>query len=233
MTGSLSEREQRAREQFCARIGYQFKDPELLTEALTHRSAASRNNERLEFLGDSIVNLVIAEALFIRCPDYPEGDLSRMRASLVRGESLAEIAQEFDYSSVLILGEGELRSGGKRRASIQADAVESIIGAIYRDSDFETVRERILSWYQERLDNLPNPEELKDPKTRLQEWLQSRGLKLPTYKVTGERGKDHEKRFFVTCTAPGLDSPVEGVGTSRRKAEQASASQAFELLRNR
>jgi ribonuclease-3 len=215
------------------RLGYQFADRGLLQLALTHRSAGGRNNERLEFLGDSIVNHVIAEALYHRFPDVREGEMSRMRAALVKGETLAEIARELEVGACLTLGTGERKSGGHRRASILADALEALAGAILLDSDFDTCRTRLLQWFGDRIDGLRGGDEQKDPKTRLQEFLQGRGNPLPNYELIDIAGEDHQQSFEVRCQ---LSEPVlsaRGTGSSRRKAEQAAAAAALERLTRR
>ncbi|ANP75587.1 RNAse III [Vibrio crassostreae] len=214
------------------KIGYQFNDADLIHLALTHRSAAGKHNERLEFLGDSILSFVIADDLYHRFPKVNEGDMSRMRATLVRGHTLAELGREFELGDYLKLGPGELKSGGFRRDSILADAVEAIIGAVYLDSDTETVRGIILSWYQSRLDAIQPGVSQKDPKTRLQEFLQGRRNPLPVYTVTNIKGEAHNQEFTVECEVAGVDKPVIGKGTSRRKAEQAAAETALEQLSN-
>ncbi|WP_241819675.1 ribonuclease III, partial [Vibrio cyclitrophicus] len=175
------------------KIGYQFNDADLIHLALTHRSAAGKHNERLEFLGDSILSFVIADDLYHRFPKVNEGDMSRMRATLVRGHTLAELGREFELGDYLKLGPGELKSGGFRRDSILADAVEAIIGAVYLDSDTEVVRGIILSWYQSRLDAIQPGVSQKDPKTRLQEFLQGRRNPLPVYTVTNIKGEAHNQ----------------------------------------
>ncbi|CDU05587.1 MULTISPECIES: ribonuclease III [Vibrio] len=214
------------------KIGYQFNDADLIHLALTHRSAAGKHNERLEFLGDSILSFVIADDLYHRFPKVNEGDMSRMRATLVRGHTLAELGREFELGDYLKLGPGELKSGGFRRDSILADAVEAIIGAVYLDSDTETVRGIILSWYQSRLEAIQPGVSQKDPKTRLQEFLQGRRNPLPVYTVTNIKGEAHNQEFTVECEVAGVDKPVIGKGTSRRKAEQAAAETALEQLSN-
>ncbi|MDK9739551.1 ribonuclease III [Vibrio sp. D404a] len=214
------------------KIGYQFKDTDLIHLALTHRSAAGKHNERLEFLGDSILSFVIADDLYHRFPKVNEGDMSRMRATLVRGHTLAELGREFALGDYLKLGPGELKSGGFRRDSILADAVEAIIGAIYLDSDTETIRGIILSWYKTRLEAIQPGVSQKDPKTRLQEFLQGRRNPLPVYTVTNIKGEAHNQEFTVECEVAGVDKPVIGKGTSRRKAEQAAAETALEQLSN-
>ena len=212
------------------KLGYQFKDAEFIHLALTHRSANSKHNERLEFLGDSILSFVIADELYHRFPKVNEGDMSRMRATLVRGHTLAELGREFGLGDYLKLGPGELKSGGFRRDSILADAVEAIIGAIYLDGDIEIVRGIILSWYRSRLDAIQPGVSQKDPKTRLQEFLQGRRKPLPLYTVTNIKGEAHNQEFTVECDVAGVDEPVIGKGTSRRKAEQAAAEIALEQL---
>ena len=211
-------------------LGYQYQDSSLLQQALTHRSAYHKHNERLEFLGDSVLGFIISDALFRQFPDVPEGDLSRMRATLVKGLTLAELAREFELSESLILGPGELKSGGFRRDSILADTVEALIGAMYLDSDMETARERVLSWYATRLAAIKPGIGQKDAKTQLQEWLQGRKQELPHYQVVEVKGEAHNQEFTIHCTITGLDTPVLGKGTSRRKAEQKAAQKALELL---
>ncbi|KEQ17965.1 ribonuclease III [Endozoicomonas numazuensis] len=213
------------------RLGYTFSDRSRLELALTHRSCGSRNNERLEFLGDSIVNFVIAEALFERFPDAREGQLSRLRARMVRGATLAEIGREFQLGDCLRLGSGELKSGGYRRESILADAVEAIIGAIYLDAGMEACRERIRSWFTDRLAGLSTTDQQnKDPKTRLQEFLQARQNPLPKYRVLNIEGDAHDQVFTVVCELESLDLSSEGQGPSRRGAEQQAARFALEKL---
>ncbi|WP_087023795.1 ribonuclease III [Thaumasiovibrio subtropicus] len=212
------------------KLGYTFNDVDFLNLALTHRSANSQHNERLEFLGDSILSFVIADDLYHRFPKVDEGDMSRMRATLVRGKTLAELGREFELGDVLKLGPGELKSGGFRRDSILADAVEAIIGAIYLDSDLETVRPIVLSWYQSRLESIQPGVGQKDPKTRLQELLQGKRLPLPVYSVIQVKGEAHNQEFTVQCEVTGLDKPVVGKGSSRRKAEQAAAELALGRL---
>ncbi len=214
------------------KLAYEFNNAQLLDLALTHRSAAGLHNERLEFLGDSILSFVIADDLYHRFPKINEGDMSRMRATLVRGNTLAELGREFGLGDYLKLGPGELKSGGFRRDSILADAVEAIIGAIYLDSDIEMVRKIVLAWYQTRLDAIEPGVSQKDPKTRLQEFLQGRRKPLPVYLVTNIKGEAHNQEFTVSCEVAGIGTPVVGKGTSRRKAEQAAAEQALEQLIN-
>ncbi|QFU02166.1 Ribonuclease 3 [Halomonas sp. THAF5a] len=215
---------------FSRRIGHAFADPALLELAMTHRSYGGQNNERLEFLGDSIVNFVIAEALFRRFPQAREGQLSRLRARLVKGKTLAELAREMAFGECLRLGSGEMKSGGHRRDSILADAVEAVLGAIYLDAGMETARARVLSWYAERLEAISLEDTQKDPKTRLQEFLQSRQVALPRYEVTSVEGEAHAQTFTVECHVEVLDQHTRGVGSSRRHAEQQAAEQALSQL---
>jgi len=212
------------------RIDYTFRDTSLIELALTHRSCGGKNNERLEFLGDSIVNLVIAEALFLKFPEAKEGKLSRLRARMVKGVTLAELARDFGLGDFLHLGSGEMKSGGHRRESILADTVEAIIGAIYLDSDTATVKSKILQWYQSRLDKLSLDDPLKDPKTRLQEYLQGKQLPLPKYDVLSIDGSAHEQLFKISCTVKDIKKSIVGQGGSRRIAEQEAAGQALKLL---
>ena len=217
-------------QKLCRRLGYFFADLGLLELALTHRSFGGKNNERLEFLGDSILNYVIAEDLFHRFPKAKEGELSRLRASLVKGDTLAELAREFGLGDYLKLGAGELKSGGFRRDSILADAVEGIIGAIYLDAGMDICREHILAWYRERLNATSLKVVTKDAKTRLQEFLQARRHPLPQYDVVDIVGDPHDQTFFVHCQIELLPEPVKGKGNSRRIAEQNAASKALKLL---
>lgn len=214
------------------KLGYKFANPDNLTVALTHRSVGAKHNERLEFLGDAVLGLVIAKALFERFPKQPEGNLTRMRASLVKGDTLAEVAREFALGDLLLLGPGELKSGGHRRDSILADAVEAIIGAIYLEVGMQECEPLILAWFNQRLDALDPDATPKDDKTRLQEYLQARQLPLPDYEVIDIGGKSHEQTFTVQCSVSGLSSPILGKGKSRRRAEQKAAKQAFESLKH-
>jgi len=214
----------------CRLLEYTFKNESLLMQALTHRSAASLNNERLEFLGDGILNFVIAAILFEQYPEMQEGDLSRLRASLVNKDSLAEIAKILQLGEYIKLGSGELKSGGRRRDSILADAVESIFGAVFLDNGFDPCRKLILHLYAEKLRTIPDVNTLKDAKTRLQELLQSRGYPLPVYKVTDVSGKAHKQVFTVECTIEKLDCNTTASGGSRRKAEQEAAALAIEQV---
>jgi len=209
------------------KLEYSFNDIELLNEALTHRSYAAKNNERLEFLGDGILNFVIAHELFKQYPDVQEGDLSRLRANLVNKESLAVIAKQLELGDVIRLGSGELKSGGFRRPSILADTVESIFGAVYCDGGFEPCRELIVRLYANRLSSPTDLQSLKDPKTQLQELLQSRRFALPDYQVTKVTGQAHAQIFHVRCNIKPMNIDVSGEGKSRRKAEQVAAEKAI------
>lgn len=211
-------------------LGYQFSDPELLQLALTHRSAGSQNNERLEFLGDSILNHIVAEALYRRFPSAREGEMSRMRASLVKGETLAEVASELTLGEYLVLGAGERKSGGHRRSSILADALEAVAGAVLLDSDVEHCRRTVLDWLEPRLQALSLSAVDKDAKTRLQEFLQGRNYPLPEYDLLSVQGSDHAQQFQVACRLSKPQLVVEGNGASRRKAEQSAATSALERI---
>ncbi|MFT3756833.1 MAG: ribonuclease III [Pseudoxanthomonas sp.] len=213
------------------RIGHVFADAGLLERALTHRSASPHNNERLEFLGDGVVNLLAAEALFQRWPKADEGVLTRARAELVREASLAVIARELQLGPRLLMGPGEMKSGGHRRDSILADAVEAVVAAIYLDAGFEACRAVVLPWFETAIAALPVGKPEKDAKTRLQEWLQARQQPLPAYELVGESGDEHAKVFRARCTLVEADVSAEGEGSSRRNAEQAAAAAVLELLR--
>jgi ribonuclease-3 len=211
-------------------INYRFTDPQLLLDALTHRSMGARNNERLEFLGDSVLGLIISARLFELRPEASEGDLSRMRARLVRGSSLAEIASGIGLGKQLKMGEGELKSGGSGRASILTGAFEALLGALFLDGGFNACRQVILDLFDPLIETLPGIEDLKDAKTRLQEWLQARARPLPVYQLQSEEGADHAKKFYVTCRIPDDGTGVEASGNSRRNAEQAAATRVLILL---
>jgi ribonuclease-3 len=213
-----------------AGIGHVFADAQLLAQALTHRSAGAVHNERLEFLGDSIVNLLIAEALFQRWPKADEGALTRARAELVREGSLATLARELDLGARLTLGPGELKSGGHRRDSILADALEAVVAAIYLDAGFEACRACVLPWFESALAALPVGKPEKDPKTRLQEWLQGRQKALPSYELVSESGEEHARHFQVRCALTDPALSAEGEGGSRRAAEQAAAAAVIAQL---
>ena len=213
------------------KLGHEFLDQNLLQLALTHRSFGCKNNERLEFLGDSIVNFVIAEMFYSLFPDAKEGRLSRLRARMVRGSTLAELGREFELGDYLSLGSGELKSGGFRRDSILADAVEAIIGAIYLDAGMAVCQACVRRWFTLRIDQLiVSDEQIKDPKTRLQEYLQARHEPLPIYEVISIKGEAHDQHFSVVCTLGCLEEPSKGEGPSRRGAEQQAARYALKRL---
>ena len=215
----------------CKRLGYHFKNPELLEDALSHRSfRGNKNNERLEYLGDAALNFVIAAALFQQNILAREGELSRLRANLVRGETLTELAQEFELGKYLRLGAGELKTGGAQRKSILADGLEAVVGAIYLDGGFQTCEECILHWYETRLANLETLPDLKDAKTRLQEYLQAHQLPLPRYTILVLEGPAHQQIFKVECQLNGLPNKAIGMGSSRRRAEQAAAEKILVVL---
>lgn len=215
------------------RIDHQFADKTLFKEALTHRSAAVKNNERLEFIGDSILNFIIAEALYHKFPKAKEGELSRLRSHLVRGDTLAKIAKELELGDYLKLGQGELRSGGKRRTSILADGVEALIAAIYLDASLEKCKRVVLTWYEQRLEKVTLTTNSKDAKTLLQEYLQAKHLPLPVYEVKKTEGSAHAQTFTVTVTAADNELTAEGSGASRRKAEQQAAKQLLNQLKEK
>ncbi len=212
------------------RLQYEPLEPALFEAALTHRSAQGRNNERLEFLGDAVLNLAGAQQLFERYPAADEGDLSRLRARVVSAEPLAEAAQSLGLGDVLKLGSGELKTGGFRRQSILSDALEALIGAVYLDRGLEAARALVLRLLGPRLDSAPDIDELKDAKTRLQELLQARSLPLPVYWVDKVHGEPHAQHFRVRCEVAKLGASGTGAGTSRRRAEQDAAQQVLTLL---
>ena len=205
-------------------FGHGFARPELLRQALRHRSAGAPNNERMEFLGDALVNLIVAEALHARWPKADEGALTRARAALVRESSLAEIARRLDLGDALELGPGELKTGGHRRDSILADALEAVVAAIHLDAGFEACKAVVLPWFQPPMDALVVGKVEKDPKTRLQEWLQARQLDRPEYVLVDSRGDDHERVFVVRCRLAEPQASAEGEGSSMRAAEQSAAA---------
>lgn len=217
-------------EAFTGKIGYTFRHPQFLREALTHRSHSTPNNERLEFLGDSVLNCVTAVALFARFPRLPEGDLSRLRANLVNKNVLFELAEELGVGEVLRLGEGELKSGGHRRPSILADALEAIIGAVYLDGGFDQAAALVERLLAQRLENLDPAQTGKDAKTLLQELLQAKHAPLPKYSVVGVRGEAHEQTFRIACEVEEPAARAEAEGPSRRSAEQAAAALLLEKL---
>lgn len=216
-----------------AGLGYNFRQPDLLLQALTHRSYGSPNNERLEFLGDSVLNCVIARALFDRFANLREGDMSRLRASLVRQEALHRVADTLELGGYLKLGEGELKSGGHRRPSILADAMEAIFGAVMLDSGFEGARELILRLYVPLLAEVDPATPAKDPKTALQEFLQGKRRNLPQYQLKTIRGEAHAQDFEVDCIMSDMGLNTTGRGPSRRAAEQDAAQRALDQLRGR
>ncbi len=216
----------------CKKIGYLFNDEKLLKQALTHKSLETKHNERMEFLGDSIVNFIVAELLFSKRPDAREGDLSRRRANLVNREGLADVANDFELSDFLRMGTGELRSGGFRRPSILSDALEAIIGAIYLDSDMKTCGQVVSQWFLARLEIIGDVSSLKDPKTQLQEELQALKFSLPLYKLVEVKGKQHDQSFVVECEVFEKSIKCLGEGNSRRKAEQEAAAACLQELKD-
>ncbi|MGE5472566.1 MAG: ribonuclease III [Bacteroidota bacterium] len=212
-------------------LGHSFSDAALLRTALTHRSFGSPNNERLEFLGDGILNCVVASALYKRFPDLPEGDLSRLRANLVRQDALHQLALMLKIGDYLRLGEGEMKSGGAQRPSILADALEALFGAIYLDAGFEAVQKVIARLYLPLFDDLRPGQSQKDAKTRLQEWLQGKKRALPRYQMLETTGAAHEKRFEVACEIENPPLRTIGHGASRRIAEQVAAENALKALK--
>ena len=212
------------------RLGHAFRRPELLDQALTHRSHGARHNERLEFVGDAVLNCVVARALFERFPDLPEGDLSRVRASLVNRDTLADVARRLELSGAIRLGEGELKSGGAERPSMLADALEAIYGAVFLDGGFEAARSVIDRTFAEVLGNADPSALGKDPKTRLQEWLQGRRLPVPAYRIVTVDGEAHAQTFTAECAIASLGIATLGQGTSRRVAEQVAAEAAWRTV---
>ena len=217
-------------EQLYSKIGYQFKNSALLVKALRHRSIGKDNNERLEFLGDAVLGLIIAEYLCKQFPDADEGDLSRIRASLVQQSTLAAIARELDLGTYLVLGPGELKTGGADRESILADALEALVCALYLDAGLIVCAATIERWFAARLNAMDALKQIKDPKTRLQELLQALKAPLPVYTVTKVTGKDHLQKFVVSCNIKLLGKAVAGIGNNRRLAEQNAAAAALQLL---
>ena len=211
-------------------LDYDFTDDQLLQQALTHRSAHGVNNERLEYLGDAVLDFIISEAVYLQRPDANEGILSRLRSSLVKDATLAELATDLGIGEHLILGSGEKKSGGHRRASILADALEAIFGAVYLDSGFDEAQRIVHNAFAGRLVEIPDSAEQRDPKTRLQELVQSRKISLPDYQVEKVDGKAHKQTFSVRCIIAELDASTTGQGTTRRDAEQESAEHMLKLL---
>ena len=211
-------------------LDYQFNDSQLFEQALTHRSASGLSNERLEFLGDAVLDFVVSEIVYDALPDADEGDLSRLRASLVKDTTLAQLASKLGLGEYLILGSGERKSGGHRRESILADALEAVFGAVFLDAGYAPSREVIENAFGDRLLDLPDPSELRDPKSRLQEWLQARQMDLPEYDLVNVTGEAHRQQFEVRCTVAGSKSAATGNGASRRSAEQQSAERMLSQL---
>ncbi len=222
MTGKL--------DSLCKKLGLTFNDQQLFKTALTHRSAGSKNNERLEFLGDSVLGFVIAQKLYEKFPDASEGVLSRLRASLVNQESLAELARKYELGNFLRLGSGELKSGGYRRDSILSDALEAILGAIVKDQGFDACQQWILEIFSEKLEQLALDNWQKDPKTRLQEAMQAKKLDLPVYELLTMSGMPHEQTFKIQCRIALIDDVCVGSGPSRKKAEQEAAEKMLSEL---
>lgn len=214
-----------------ARLQHRFSDPKLLARALTHRSASADHNERLEFLGDSVLNLAVSALLFDRLKAMPEGDLSRVRANLVKQDTLHRLAVDLGLSAVLRLGEGEARSGGHKRPSILADALEAVIGAVHLDAGYGVAEALVRRLFENVAINPEMPAVAKDPKTELQEWLQGRRLKLPVYRVVGTLGAAHKQTFEVECEVPERGVVERGIGASRRAGEQAAAAAALITLK--
>ena len=210
-------------------IGHEFKRLKLLECALTHRSVQSNNNERLEFLGDALLGAIIAEELFKQYPDAKEGELSRMRSNLVNGHALSQVARKLQLGKYINMSAGERRSGGHQRESILSNALEALIGAIYLDAGLNTARKALLRWFESMFD-LAHQAPLKDPKTRLQEWLQAHRLEVPDYSVVAITGKQHEQCFAVSCKVMGVQGETEGQASSRRKAEQNAAEKFLMLI---
>ena len=217
-------------ERLQGRLQYTFSDQNLLLQALTHRSKGNNNNERLEFLGDSVLGFIVAEWLYKHFPEISEGKLSRMRSVIVRRDTLVDIARDLDFSAELQLGSGELKSGGFNRDSILANTLEALIGAIYLDSGIEECSRFVFTHFGAKMRDLDPGEVYKDPKSRLQEYLQKMGQALPAYEIKNVAGEAHAQQFEVACYVPGKDEPFIGQGSSRRTAEQAAARAAFNAL---
>ena len=215
------------------RLQHRFSDPQLLTRALTHRSFSADHNERLEFLGDSVLNLAVAAVLYDRLKEQPEGDLSRVRSNLVKQDTLHQVALRLGLPEVIRLGEGEARSGGSKRPSILADALEALIGAVHLDAGYAAAQALVLRLFQDIEIKPEMKAAAKDPKTELQEWLQGRKLKLPVYRVAGILGAAHKQTFDVECEIPELGATERGIGASRRAGEQAAATAMLLALKAR
>lgn len=211
-------------------LGYQFNDTSLIEAALTHRSSGSLNNERLEFLGDALLNFIIAEKLFILYPKSSEGELSRLRASLVKGDTLAELAKELMLHKYLRLGSGEIKSGGALRSSILANALEAVLGAVYLDGGMTVCQERVLSWFESRITAISAVGVQKDSKTILQEYMQAKHFELPKYRIVNVEGEAHTQVFHVECQVENYQFITQGIGTSRRRAEQDAAAKFLAKL---
>ncbi|MGB5491584.1 MAG: ribonuclease III [Woeseiaceae bacterium] len=211
-------------------LQYRFEDVSLFSQALTHRSAAGVNNERLEFLGDAVLDFVVSEAVYKARPDASEGDLSKLRSSLVKDSSLASLAADLGIGEYLILGSGEMKTGGHRRQSILADALEALFGAVFLDTGIGSAQAVIEKVFATRLQELPDAAELRDPKTRLQEWLQSRGMALPNYELARVSGEAHKQRFEITCSVESASRVTGGESTTRRQAEQKAARAMLAIL---
>lgn len=214
-------------------LQYRFTNIDLFNQALTHRSASKENNERLEFLGDAVLDFVVSEKLFILRPNASEGDLSKLRSFLVKETTLAALALELGLGEYLILGSGELKAGGFRRESILSDALEAIFGAVFLDQGFDAARKVINHLYSGRYSKLPELCDLRDPKTILQEWLQERKMPLPSYELSQILGKNHEQLFLVNCSISGESISTQGKSTTRRKAEQKAAQKMIKLLKEK
>ena len=217
-------------DQLQTRLGYSFNDSKLLRRALTHRSFGATNNERLEFLGDSVLGVIVGEALFHKFPEASEGQLTRLRSALVKGETLAKIARELELGACLVLGEGELKSGGDKRDSILADAVESIIGAIYLEQGLPEATRVVLAWLSSRIDKLELAKPLKDTKTQLQEFLQAQGKPLPEYTIVEVQGQAHDQVITVSCRVTGVADAITASARSRKQAEKLAAENALQKL---
>ena len=215
------------------KLQYRFSDETLLERALTHRSAATKNNERLEFLGDSVFGAITAEYFYLMLPSASEGELSRMRSQVVRKESLASVARQMNLGLHLLLGSGEIKAGSHNRESILADSMEALIGAIYLDGGFINARNFVLHWFSEKIERAMNARSIKDAKTTLQEWLQGQGNPLPHYQLVKTRGEAHRRTFTVSCKIEPLDSEFHATSDSRRKAEQLVAEQILEAIKVR
>ncbi|NJN05848.1 MAG: ribonuclease III [Rhodobacteraceae bacterium] len=211
-------------------LQYEFHDSDLLRLALTHRSATGSNNERLEYLGDAVLDTVVSEIIYRQRPDADEGTLSRLRSYLVKDSALAELAGELGIGRYIVLGSGEKKTGGHRRESILADAVEALFGAVYLDSGFDAARDLICRAYGDRFRQLPDSSDLRDPKTALQEYLQARQMALPDYRMEKVSGKAHQQTFEMSCSIPGVTHRTIGSGGSRRDAEQLAAERMLAKL---